>query len=361
MRIKIDPEFKSLIPPLTTEEFTQLEKSIVSEGCRDALVLWDGIIVDGHNRYEICQKHGIPFKTTEMQFSDREEAKDWIDKNQLGRRNLTPDQIRIIRGRRYERTKKIVGRPEKCDQNDHINPKRTSEKIGAEHGVSSPTIRRDGKFFNELESLKEKYPDRINDIYNGKKRANPVLKDIRRIEKKEEIKHVEPQKLEGKYNVIYADPPWQYDNNSTSIRGTADDHYPTLTIDEIKQIPVESITLDNAALFLWTTSSMIKKAFEVMEAWGFEFKTSMVWVKDRMGTGFFVRSKHEILLIGTKGSFLPMTTDLPESVIFASKEGHSKKPGVFYEIIEKMYPEQKYIELFARSKREPWSVWGNEV
>lgn len=84
----IDPEFKNLIPPLTSEERQQLEQNLVDEGCRDALVIWDDIIVDGHNRYEICKKHNIGFEVSEKHFVDREEAKIWIKKNQLGRRNI---------------------------------------------------------------------------------------------------------------------------------------------------------------------------------------------------------------------------------------------------------------------------------
>ncbi len=89
MNIRIDPEFKNLIPPLTREEYEQLEKNIVSEGCREPLTTWDGFIIDGHNRYEICQKHGIEFKVSEKAFESREDVKVWIINNQLGRRNLS--------------------------------------------------------------------------------------------------------------------------------------------------------------------------------------------------------------------------------------------------------------------------------
>lgn len=105
MALTIDQEFKSLIPPLSNEELIQLEANIVKDGCRDPLVAWGGVIVDGHNRYEICTRLGLPFTITEIEFSNRESAMDWMDANQLGRRNLTTDQRSIIRGRRYNRTK----------------------------------------------------------------------------------------------------------------------------------------------------------------------------------------------------------------------------------------------------------------
>jgi len=101
MQIKIDSEFKSLIPPLKADERALLEESIISEGCREPLVVWNGVLIDGHNRYEICQKKRIEFKTCEHNFSDRDDAKLWILKNQMGRRNL-PDITRGILALKYK-------------------------------------------------------------------------------------------------------------------------------------------------------------------------------------------------------------------------------------------------------------------
>jgi len=198
-------------------------------------------------------------------------------------------------------------------------------------------------------------------LEKGKSSVSAVYREVKRIDKKEEIEKIPPQELKGKYNVFLADPPWQYEQAPAFMRGMVDDHYPTMDVEAIKKLPIKDMSLDNAVLFLWTTAVMIRKAFAVMEAWGFEFKTSMVWVKSHIGTGFYVRSKHEIILIGVKGSFLPMTTDIPESVFFADKGKHSEKPEILYEIIEKMYPGQKKIELFARKAKAGWTSWGNEL
>ena len=106
MNIVIDQQFKSLIPPLTADELGLLELSILAEGCRDPLVVWNGVLVDGHNRHEICARHGIPFQTVFRDFTDRDAAMDWIDVNQLGRRNLSRDWFMLLLGRRYNRLKK---------------------------------------------------------------------------------------------------------------------------------------------------------------------------------------------------------------------------------------------------------------
>jgi phage N-6-adenine-methyltransferase len=152
--IIVDAEFAALIPPLSAEERQQLEENIVEHGgARDPLVVWASkgtlTLLDGHNRYEICTRLGLPFDIHELRFKDREEAEDWIDRNQLGRRNLDSRQMSLLRGRRYNRTKK-PGRPsEKPGQNVRVS----AEVLAAEHGVDEKTIRRDGKFAEAVETL----------------------------------------------------------------------------------------------------------------------------------------------------------------------------------------------------------------
>lgn len=175
-KLSIDPEFRDLIPAINKDEYELLKESIITEGCRDALVVWNGVIVDGHNRYEICQKHGIEFKVLNKEFTNREEAMDWIDKNQLARRNLNPDQMSLIRGRRYNRTKKDIGAPKREEvngkelgQNDPIKTHKfpTAEKLAEEHGVSASTIKRDGKYAEAVEKVKDIDPNINKKISTG--------------------------------------------------------------------------------------------------------------------------------------------------------------------------------------------------
>jgi len=114
-------------------------------------------------------------------------------------------------------------------------------------------------------------------------------------------------------------------------------------------------------LFLWATNAMLEDALRVMTAWGFQYKTNLVWIKDRApGMGWFTNSKHELILIGVTGQGLHPAIKV-DSWVKAEVARHSQKPEIFYEIIEKMYPKQNYIELFARNKRPRWTSWGNEV
>ena len=165
----------------------------------------------------------------------------------------------------------------------------------------------------------------------------------------------------GVYPVIYADPPWEYDFPISDSR-RIENQYPTMSLNAIMSLPVNDIAADDAILFLWATTPFLRKGLLVMQAWGFDYRTSMVWVKPSIGPGQWVRQRHEYLLIGVRGDIpTPKGEDKPDSVIEAPREEHSKKPEIVYDIIERMYPELPKVELFSRCKRENWAAWGNEI
>lgn len=163
----------------------------------------------------------------------------------------------------------------------------------------------------------------------------------------------------GKYEVIYADPPWRYDFSETKVRDI-ENQYPTMDIESIKALKIPSS--DNSVLFLWATAPKLPEAFEVMEAWGFSYKTCAVWDKEKIGMGYWFRGQHELLLVGTKGQVSPPPPQARESSVYREPRGeHSAKPKRYYEMIESMFPGKVYLELFARSKHsDDWEVWGNQ-
>jgi len=182
MELKIHPDLQKHIWPLRREEFNQLEENILAEGIRDKIIAWRGYIVDGHNRYLIAQKHNIPYEVEEYEFEDIEAVKDWMDANQLGRRNLTEDQWQISIGRRYNREKKDVGRPE--NNVAKITTLRTESKLANEYGVAPRTIRNYAQKAKDFEELSKTKPELAQSIWSGEK----SLKEVRKDEKKEEIK-----------------------------------------------------------------------------------------------------------------------------------------------------------------------------
>ena len=356
--MKINPEFKSLIPPLAPEELAQLESNILSDGCRDPLVTWQGTLLDGHNRYAICQRHGIKFTTVEMEFADEDAAMDWMDANQLGRRNLTPDQRSIMRGRRYNRTKKAKG----GDYGNQHTPKLQSDTLpdtatalANQHGVSRATVIRDGKRAEAIEKLSETQPEQAQAVRDGLKRFNEVRREIKRAEVKEVAKLPD-----AKFRVIYADPPWKYGDQLTEDYGPAKFHYPSMTITELCAMPIKSITEPDAVLFLWVTSPLLFECAPIIEAWGFKYKTSFVWDKVKHNMGHYNSVRHEFLLICTRGSCTPDVVKLFDSVQSIERTKHSAKPAEFREMIETLYPHGKRLELFAREANKEWEVYGNQ-
>ena len=168
----------------------------------------------------------------------------------------------------------------------------------------------------------------------------------------------------GKYQVILVDPPWPYPErqDDKNLYGAANYHYERMPIKDICNLPVKNLASENSVLFLWVATNFLEESFEVIKSWGFGYKSQMVWVKDggQGGIGWYFWGDHEILLVATKGSFLPK--EKVSSVLKAPRREHSKKPDEVYEIIEKMYPDNKYLELFARGKpRKGWKTWGKEV
>jgi Chromosome segregation ATPases len=174
--IQIDPEIKSLIRPLSEEERCQLRANLLLEGCRDPLVTWRGILLDGHNRFEICSAVDIAYSICDLsdKLATREEAIDWVLANQLGRRNLTAEEISYYRGLRYNREKRAQGRPtpveageEKFRHSDGIILSETADRLALEHGVSPRTIERDGRFAKAVEAIGSKSPEAKQEILAG--------------------------------------------------------------------------------------------------------------------------------------------------------------------------------------------------
>jgi len=182
---------------------------------------------------------------------------------------------------------------------------------------------------------------------------------------------------EGKYNLLYADPPWKYGDELIRGYGAVEHHYKPLPISRIANYTdpdgkeIKEIVDNNAVLFLWVTSPILPECFSVIKAWGFEYSASFVWDKIKHNWGHYNSVRHEFLLICIKGSFPKQNKELHDSVISIERsEEHSEKPEYFRdEIIEKMYPRGKWIELFARydkGKREElekrgWTLWGAQV
>lgn len=181
IKLKIDKEFKTLIPQLSPKEYEQLEANIIADGCREPIVIWNGYIIDGHNRYEICKKHHIGYKVKEMSFESRDETVVWICTNQLGRRNIAEETRKYLIGIQYE-TEKVINKKKNAmgrnqyssgasqDTTEHpLNTGvRTAQRIADENHISSGTVQKYGIYAKALDIIEEKCPDLVSKILSGK-------------------------------------------------------------------------------------------------------------------------------------------------------------------------------------------------
>lgn len=163
----------------------------------------------------------------------------------------------------------------------------------------------------------------------------------------------------AKFSTVYADPPWPYTN--TAARGAAENHYRTMTLEAIRRERVKELAADEAHLHLWTTNAFLREAFDVIHAWGFHYKSCLVWIKPQLGMGNYWRVSHEYLLLGVRGN-LPFRDRTCRSWLMARRTLHSRKPFVFRELIERVSP-GPYLELYGREEQpnSGWTVHGNQV
>lgn len=169
----------------------------------------------------------------------------------------------------------------------------------------------------------------------------------------------------NKYNIILADPPWEYSDKATS--GACNNHYNTLSYDELKKLKVTNISDKDCFLLMWVTFPQMEIAMKLFNDWGFKYKTILfLWIKTtndgkyHYSIGNYTRSNSEVLLLGRKGK-LPILYKNYSQLIFSKRRKHSQKPDVIYTNIERMFGDVKKIELFSRNHREGWDVWGNEI
>ena len=359
-------EVSQLFPLMQGEEFEQLKADIDANGLREAIWLHpDGSIIDGRNRHRACIETEIrpKFRT----WNGSGSLVGFVVSMNLHRRHLNESQRAMVAAKIADMP---AHRPEKSRSIDLLSQDDAAYQLN----VSVPSLKRAKQVMeqgtpelqeaveqgdiavslaaNVAKNLPEDRQNEFVALVHSGMTAPQAKRELTRQEKQ-----APPPLPPNQYRVIYADPPWSYDNSG--FDQSAASQYPTMTVDEICDLPVDERAADESVLFLWATSPLLPEALLVMESWGFEYKASRVWIKDRApGMGWFGKTRHELLLIGVRGQGHPL--EKLDSVIEAPVTRHSAKPPIVYEDIERCY-KGPYIELFARIEREGWESWGNEV
>lgn len=389
--------YANIFPLLTDAELKALADDIAAHGLREPIWLHrDGRIIDGRNRYRACELAEVEPEYRTYQGDDAGLLAFVVSLN-LHRRHLDESQRAMVAA---SIANLGVGRPRSNSENfplfsegdDQTSAPAVSQAEAAELlNVSDKSIRFARKVQEQgIPELAEKViagtvsvsaAAAIADADEDEQREVVALDDEKAIiraaneikrRKKEQRQQEKAAKVAeisareaapldslGPFPVIYADPPWRYDYAEDTTR-KIENHYPTMSLDEIKALDIPAA--DDAVLFLWATSPKLVEALEVMDAWGFEYRTCMVWVKDKIGMGYYARQQHELLFIGKRGALpVPDPEDRPSSVIEGPRGAHSAKPDRAYELIERMYPLAEKCELFQRRPRNRWAGWGNQA
>lgn len=373
--LKIKTEFQNLIRPLTQEEYNLLEDSLKDSGCREPItILEDGTIIDGHNRYKICQEHNIKYsKFVQKGLESETDVKLWMLYNQIGKRNYTnfdkslvaieieklesikakERMLKLSNLKQFQELEEQNDLPARSDLTEREKSGKALEKAAKSVGVGYGTV-------YKTKQILDKAPEEvIEKVRKGEVSIDRAYQKLQRAERLEQNKQAEWPK--GKFRIFYADPPWKYGDERSGMGGAVD-QYSLMDLEDIKSMPVAELAEDNAVLFMWGTAPLMREAFEVMDGWGFQYKTNIIWNKVRPNLGNYTSVRHELLFIATKGSCTPDTNIRPNSVQTIERTGrHSEKPEEFRQIVESLYTYGNKIELFARKQSTGWEVYGNEI
>jgi len=351
-----------LVPAMADKEYRAFLIDIADRGLQTPLdVNAAGVVLDGRQRLRAATELGlasVPVRTV----SPANEI-EYMLLAALRRRQLSPsqraalvvelEQVREQRERARKRSTANLRQGATHAVVATLPPRgeRTRETAARLAGVSARTVQ-DALTVREADSAL------FERVKAGEVPASVAARRVKRARRDRELPPVPPLP-EGPYELIYADPPWQLGNPDG--RHAPENHYPTMPLEEIAALAPPAAS--NGVLFLWAVNCLLPEALEVMCRWGFRYVTNLVWIKPSIGLGNVVRNRHELLLVGKRGSLTPPDPeDRPDSVIEAPRGRHSEKPASTYELIERMYPEATKLELFARGKpRAGWVIWGNEA
>lgn len=377
----------NIFPMMNAQEYMDLKTDIADNGQREAIYVYEGKILDGRNRYRACVDLGI--EPIVREWDGKGDLVKFVVSLNLHRRHLNESQRGMVAaklaniqrgGDRKNQTANLqFDTPTRAAAADMLNVSErtvnTARKV-YEQAIPEVTLAvESGKLavstaaiISEAEPAEQVRVIRLDDhraIVEAAKQIQAAKREERREERVQKIveisKNNKPLNGLGRYNVIYADPPWRYDHSVSTSRDI-ENQYPTMNLDEICALPIGDISAEDCVLFLWVTSPKLEDSLRVINSWGFAYRTCAVWVKDKIGMGYYFRQQHELLLVATKGSLpTPEPSNRCSSVIDGDRVEHSKKPESVYGIIEEMYPEFTKVELFSRQSREGWDAWGNQV
>lgn len=357
MNLEFHP-LSQIFPLIEGVEFDDLVSDIRTHGIREPIWLYDGQIIDGRNRYRASAVAGADCPMREYLGDD---PAAFVVSLNLKRRHLSESQRAMVAAKLANLED---GQRSDMVQGTSIEGASHLLNVGRASVERARTVQRDGA--PELRQAVEQgkvsvsaaadvatkpHEEQREIVARGEKEILQAAKTIRaeravasretRLDNLAEIsKGNTDLDTSQRYPIIYADPPWRYENPPMGgTNRSIENHYPTMTLEEICAMPVADLATDDAMLYLWATAPKLAECMEVIKAWGFEYRTNIVWDKESIGMGYHARNQHEILLIAKRGDIPPpQAGKQPASVHREKRTEHSAKPIFYYEMIEAAYP-----------------------
>lgn len=345
-----------VVPAMGTLEYEAFGRDVAERGIQVPLdATPEGFVLDGRQRLKAACENGL--ELVPVRVVQPASAVAYMLLAALRRRDLSASQRAALALEldEVERAQAEALARKRAGSKDlratlpeaRLRPREVAARLA---GASARTVQ-------DALTVRDRDPELFAQIKKGVIPANQARLELTRRERYGQMGSV-PALPAGLFDLIYADPPWR--SESPKSLYAPENHYPTLPLVEITSLEIQ--VADDALLFLWAVNGQIPAALAVMSAWGFEYRANLVWTKPSIGLGYWCRNRHELLLIGRRGSYpLPEPKRRADSVVEARRGRHSEKPARFYELIEYMYPDATRLELFARSTRPGWTSWGNEI
>jgi N6-adenosine-specific RNA methylase IME4 len=374
----------NLFPLIEGEEFEGLRDDIKANGLRETIKTLDGMIIDGRNRYRACRELGVDVNRYIVAFDSKLDGDPlaFVISMNLKRRHLDESQRAMIAAR-LETVRHGGDRRSDQDANWHVDrdaaarllnvSRRSVARAASVRDYGQPELQRAvdrGNLAVSLAAQAVKLPVTQQREIAEKAQAGEanvvrnVVKRAARTAREAELGKKLVALPNKRYGVILADPEWQFEpwSRETGMDRAADNHYPTSVLDVIAARDAPSIAADDCVLFLWATVPMLPQALLVIARWGFAYRSHFVWKKDRLGTGYWNRNLHELLLVGVRGEIpAPAMGEQWQSLIDAPVGEHSAKPAKFLELIEAYFPTLPKIELNRRGPpRAGWDAWAHQ-
>ena len=365
-----------LFPLMEDDAFIALVADIRERGLLHPLTILDDQILDGRNRYRACLQANVAVRVAQYSGDD---PLGFVVASNLHRRHLDESQRAMVAaklatlrsGVRSDRQGAQICAPTQNQAADMLHVARRSvQHAAAVRDRGTPELVRSVERGAIPVSVAAKVAtlsaDAQRQAVAEPDRAQHLVKRVVREQREQRLAEATltaSRELGTKrYGVIYADPPWRFEPYSveTGSDRAADNHYPTMTVNDIAEI--ELPVGPSCVLFMWATVPMLELAIKLMHRWTFEYKSACAWYKPQIGTGYWFRNQLELLLVGTHGDVpAPAMGYQPPQVITADRGAHSEKPDAFADMIAAMFPNVPKLEMFARTRRPGWDVWGNQL